>query len=104
MLWPDGVMNRPVLVLLALTLAACDSPSPDFGGLPGTRVTVDGSTFAVRRKGNTAQAIRLNREWRAGVMARGFIAIEQATGCEVRPGTLSGDPAVIYARITCAEP
>lgn len=94
-------MLRPVPILLALALAACDSPGPDFAGLPGTRVTVDGSTFSVRRKGNTAQAIRLNMERRAGVMARGFTAIERATGCQVRPGTLSGDPAVIYAELTC---
>lgn len=96
-------MRRPARILLVLLLAACDSPGPDFGALPGTRVTVDGSTFSVRRRGNTAQAIRLNIERRAGIMARGFIAIEQATGCEVRPGTLTGDPAVIYARLSCAE-
>jgi len=95
-------MRRPAPILFALLLAACDSPGPEFAGLPGTRVTVDGSTFSVRRSGNTAQAIRLNMERRAGVMARGFVAIEQATGCAVRPGTLSGDPAVIYAKLTCA--
>lgn len=95
-------MTRTASILLALALLGCDSPGPDFGGLPGTRVTVDGSTFAVRRKGNTAQAIRLNMERRAGVMARGFLAIELATGCEVRPGTLTGDPAVIYAKLSCA--
>ncbi|MGC9419584.1 MAG: hypothetical protein ACP5EN_11510 [Rhodovulum sp.] len=95
-------MLRAAPILLVLALTACDSPGPGFGALPGTRVTVDGSTFAVRRNGNTAQAIRLNMERRAGVMARGFVAIEQATGCQVRPGTLSGDPAVIYAKLTCA--
>jgi len=97
-------MTRPVLILVVLMLAGCDSPGPGFGALPGTRVTVKGSTFAVRRNGGTAQAIRLNAERRDGGMARGARAIELGTGCQIRPGTLSGDPAVVYARLSCASP
>ncbi|MBN2907120.1 MAG: hypothetical protein JXJ18_10470 [Rhodobacteraceae bacterium] len=84
-----------------VALGACDAPGPGFAGHPATRVTVDGSTFAVRQNGDRAQAIRLNVERRKGVMARAFAAMEQATGCTIRPGTLSGDPAVIYAQIAC---
>ncbi|GAA0299730.1 hypothetical protein [Rhodovulum strictum] len=91
-------------VLIVLSLAGCDSPGPEFGALPGTRVVVEGSHFAVRRKDGTAQAIRLNAGHRPGTMARGARAIELGTGCRIRPGTLSGDPAVIYARLSCAAP
>lgn len=94
-------MTRPFPVVLILVLAACDSPGPDYVGIPPTRVTVDGSTFAVRRNGAEAQAIRLNAERRPGVGARAFMAIERATGCQIRPGTVTGDPAVIYARLSC---
>ncbi|SIO52122.1 hypothetical protein SAMN05444722_3028 [Rhodovulum sp. ES.010] len=97
-------MTRLAMILALAALASCDSPDPDYAGLPATRVSVDGSTFAVRRNGNEAQAIRVNMERRAGVMARAFVAIEPATGCQVRPGTLSGDPAVVYARLSCSAP
>lgn len=87
---------------IVVCLAGCESPGPQFAGHPATRVTVEGSTFAVRRHGDAAQAIRLNREYRKGIMLRAYRAIEIGTGCAIRPGSLSGDPAVVYAKLTCA--
>ncbi|PTW51525.1 hypothetical protein [Rhodovulum kholense] len=95
-------MVRLHCLALILTVSACDSPGTEFAGIPPVRVEIDGSTFAVRRKGGEAQAIRLNREYRAGTMTRAFRAIETGTGCAIRPDTLRGDPAVAYARLTCS--
>ncbi|MBK5934548.1 hypothetical protein C8N32_104146 [Rhodovulum imhoffii] len=98
-------MTNPVrfLALAAVAaLAGCDSPGPFFAPAPATRVTVDGSEFSVRRRNEKAQAIRLNRERRDGVMRRAHEAIEIATGCIVVPGTLRGDPALVRATVYCA--
>lgn len=95
-------MKRLIFIAVLAGLAACDAPGPDFAGHQAARVTVEGSTFSVRRAGDEAQAIRLNMERRRGVMARAVRAIEIGTGCEIRPGSVTGDPAVIYARLTCA--
>ncbi|MEX5730067.1 hypothetical protein Ga0609869_003420 [Rhodovulum iodosum] len=86
---------------LCLGLGACDSPGPGFAHIPARPVTVDGSSFAVRQRGEDVQAIRLNRERRAGVMTRGVQAMERTTGCRVRAGTLKGDPALMTARVLC---
>ncbi|RBO51703.1 hypothetical protein DSD19_17995 [Rhodovulum sp. BSW8] len=94
-------MVRILCIALILVVSACDSPGMDYAGIPPVMVEIDGSRFAVRRKGGEAQAIRLNREYRAGTMARAFRAIETGSGCAIRPDTLRGDPAVAYARLTC---
>ncbi|MBL3584309.1 hypothetical protein JMM61_02815 [Rhodovulum sulfidophilum] len=94
-------MLRILALTLSLALSACDSPGMDYAGIPPVRIEVEGSTFAVRRKGPEAQAIRLNREYRKGAMQRAFRAIETGTGCAIRPDTLSGDPAMAYAKLTC---
>lgn len=88
----------PALMLLA----ACNTPSPAFRGLPSTAVTVDGSTFDVRVADNTAEAIRTNVEYapRFGpIKERATIAIERVSGCEVR--SISGDQAVAVAKLKC---
>ena len=93
---------QKLLALIVLATAACDSPTPHFRGIPATTVTVDGSTFAVRRRGDIAEAVRTNTELLPGfdsVAPRAGRAIAQATGCAVRD--LRGDPAVIVARLAC---
>lgn len=51
-----------VALCLCLPLAACNTPSPAFRGIPVTRVTVEGSTFDVRRSGNRVELIRTSPE------------------------------------------
>jgi hypothetical protein len=96
------------LLLLLLPLAACDSPDPrsDFAGLPPTRIALDGATFSVRVAGTQAQAVRTNFDLRAGIrgreiLPRAGLAMERASGCRVRPGSLKGDAAVAEARLDC---
>ncbi len=66
---------------------ACDTPSPAFRGVEPVRVKVAQSVFDVRTSGKRAEAIRVNSEWapRMGATApRGVVAIEAASGCQVR--------------------
>ncbi|TCP27434.1 hypothetical protein [Rhodovulum adriaticum] len=98
-------MTRLSLFLCVLAfVTGCASPGLQFAGRPAVEVTVDGSRFSVWRNGDTAQAIRTNMERRPGIMHRAYRAIEQATGCAIRPGTFTGDPALVTARLTCPDP
>lgn len=96
-------LRKALLVaMMAAPLAGCDGPTPHFAGIAPVTVTVDGSTFAVRRRNDLAEAIRTNTEFapRMGPIAgRAERAIAQATGCRVRD--LRGDQAVILARLDC---
>ncbi|MBJ3764224.1 hypothetical protein ILP92_15860 [Maribius pontilimi] len=90
------------IILLAL-LAACDSPSLRFRDAPATRVSVDGSVFSVRVKGERAESLRLSRERRPRVgatLARAEAAIGQASGCQVK--RIDGDQAIQRATLDCA--
>lgn len=94
-------MRQAMLIILFL-LAACDGPTPHFAGIAPVTITVDGSTFDVRRRADLAEAIRTNTQYapRMGPIAgRAERAIVQATGCKVRD--LRGDQAVIVARLDC---
>ncbi|MEM6740377.1 MAG: hypothetical protein AAF646_09680 [Pseudomonadota bacterium] len=97
-----------LLALLLLFLAACDSPHPlsDFAGVPPTQVDVSGSTYSVRIAGSRAQAIRRNVDFGAALrpadyVARSGLAMEQASGCRIVAGSLTGDAAMSEARLAC---
>lgn len=95
------------LVFLSLAaLAACDSPSPQFmhRDTATTRVEVEGSTFSVHQRENWVEVYRVGFEALPRlpvILARSKIAIEQATGCKVVEGSLSGDQAIQRAEIDC---
>ncbi|MBD3679882.1 MAG: hypothetical protein HUJ27_15965 [Rhodobacteraceae bacterium] len=92
------------LLLLALVLPGCDSPSPAFMGAAPTRVTVGGMEFRVFAKGNRAEVHRVSRQWKpakAEVFARGAIAAELATGCRVVPNSIGGDEAIVTLKLDC---
>jgi len=94
---------RAPLAALAL-LAACASPAPEFFGAPEVRVTRAGLDFAVFRRDDRAQAIRLDRipaRRQAGMPALLVQVTEEATGCTVRRGSIKGDTTEIRARLTC---
>lgn len=91
--------------MLFLLLAACDSPTPGFKGAEVSRHTVDGSTFSVHVKGDTAQAVRTNRGYapRIGPLAeRAVVAMQQASGCRVT--RIGGDAAVLVGYLSCTTP
>lgn len=73
-------------------------------GWPVTEVEVEGSLFAVHRRGADVEVYRVSFEplpRLETVLARALTAIETATGCGVAPGSLSGDQALIRARVEC---
>ena len=97
---------RHLGVLICLgALAACDTPGREYAGIAPQRVRVAQSVFDVRVDGDTAQAIRVNTEWAPrpqAVMPRALIAIEKASGCQVK--RMDGDQVIIEAKLDCAGP
>lgn len=94
---------RFVLFLLPL-LAACNTAGPEFRGLPATQITVQGSTFDLRLRGNRAEAIRVNAQYapRVGpIHARAAFAMTQVSGCRVR--ALSGDQVQVVGTLDCGQ-
>ncbi len=92
------------VILAFFGVAACDSPHPRMMNSDAKVITVEGSTFSVRVRGDIAEAIRTNWEPRrehGRILARAVVAIEETTGCDVRQNTLKGDPALVAAKIRC---
>ncbi|WP_259990547.1 hypothetical protein [Sulfitobacter sp. S190] len=86
-------------------LAACNTGGPHFRGLPATVVTVEGSTFAVRVRGELAEAIRTNSQYapRLGpIRARAAQAMAQVSGCPVIE--VRGDQAQALGILDCGAP
>jgi hypothetical protein len=76
-----------LLSLLTLVLASFNTAGRHFRGLQATTVTVDGSTFDVRVRGELAEAIRTNSEYapRFGpIRERAGRAMALVSGCEVK--------------------
>jgi hypothetical protein len=97
-------MMRSLLPLICLALAACDAPTPGFRGAEVSRHVVDGSAFTVNVKGDTAEAVRTNRQYapRIGPLAgRAAVAMQAASGCRVT--RMGGDAAVLVAKLSCGR-
>ena len=80
-------MRLLLIIAVVIGLAACTAPSRDFRGLPAQRITVEGSVFDVRVRGERAEAVRVNTQYapRFGpIRARAGRAMAQASGCEVK--------------------
>ena len=95
-------MRLLTVLILPICLAACDSPSLAFIGASTERVSVGGSEFTVRRRGERAEAVRTSREIlpsRSGTQAKARQAIEIATGCGVKE--IGGDVSIQLARLDC---
>lgn len=89
---------------VAFLLVACATPSPRFLGTQPVHTTGAGHEFAVYRNGSHVQALRTDRAW--GVRQRDVFlgataAIEAATGCSLRPNSMTGDAAIVEARVDC---
>ena len=88
------------------TLVACDSPSPQFmhRDTATTKVVVEGATFSVHQRENWVEVYRTGFEMLPRlpvILARSKTAIQQATGCNVVEGSLTGDQAIQRAEIDC---
>lgn len=90
------------LIPALVSLAACDTAAPYFEGVPTTRVTVDGSVFDVRVRGELAEALRVNPEYapRFGpIQARAGYAMARVSGCDVVE--VGGDQALATGLLSC---
>jgi len=93
-----------ILIVAALALMACDTPSPRFRGVEPVRIGLRGDVFDVRIDGVRAEAMRLNTRWAPNldsVGPNGVTAIEEVSGCRVRK--LYGDAALMTARLDCGQ-
>ncbi len=100
------ILSRAAFLATGLLVAACDSPSPQFMSSDTSvkKVTVEGSTFSIHRRENWVEVYRTSFEALPRIpviLSRAKIAIEQATGCQVVEGSLSGDQAIQRAEIDC---
>lgn len=96
--------RRGIGMIGLLLFAGCSAATWEFRGIAAHRIVVDGSEFAVRVKGDRAEAVRVTAElkpYTQVIFARAAVAMEMASGCIVRAGSLSGDPAVVTARLIC---
>jgi hypothetical protein len=98
---------RLVFVSFILCVAAC--ASPDYLGQPVTDVGVSGSMFRVYTRTGTGsvEAHRTSFEVvpsRSETLIKAARAIEIATRCKIKTGTLHGDQAIILAEVDCILP
>lgn len=99
-----NVFRGAAPIVCAVFLTACDSPSVAFIGSEKTIVVIEDSTFSVHRREDQVEVYRTSFEMlppREQVLARAELAIEQATGCAVKTGSLHGDQALIKASLAC---
>jgi hypothetical protein len=94
--------------LIGWLLAACASPAPQYFGAERQEVTLEGISFTVFTRANSAEVIRhgyLTRAARVPVAALMATAAEQASGCQVIPGTmvtgLPGDTGEARFQLRC---
>ena len=85
-----------------IIVSACNAPSWHFRDLPAQNISVEGSVFEVRQRGDLAEAIRINAQYapRLGLLrGQAERAISAVTGCDVM--WVLGDQAQMLARLSC---
>ena len=95
-------------LLLIILLTACASPAPEMFGATRSAVTLQGVEFVVFQKDDWVEVVRLGyltRAERAPVPGLMIRAAEQATGCGVRPSSvttgLPGDTGEARMQVDC---
>jgi hypothetical protein len=92
------------IAFVLMLVSACNSAGAHFRGLPATTVTVGGSTFDVRVRGELAEAIRTNSEYapRFGpIRERAGQAMAMVSGCEVKE--VRGDQSQATGILKCGK-
>lgn len=96
------------IITTFMALIACDSPSPHFrtGDARTYDMQVEGARFKIHQREDWVESYRINAEVlpsKTSVLHRAKIAIEMATGCPIREGTLSGDQGIQRAQLNCGR-
>ena len=97
-----GMFRMLVVFLILVACAACNGPTPHFRKSAVTRVTVEGSVFDVRVRGNMAEAQRISHEYapRFGpIRQRAGYAMAHVSGCRVIE--VLGDQALATGVLAC---
>ena len=95
---------RIAIVLIGLALTGCNTPEAFFKYDAKREIEVGENRFIVYHNRSAAQAVRLNTTalWKLKQVELDAIqAIEAVTGCEVRPNSFDGDPALIKVKLKC---
>lgn len=96
----------PACLVLVLALGACATPSVPLLGATRSVVTVDGVAFTVHHDRTRAEAVRTTALPDPGLrrmLLMSRTAMEAASGCPIRPGTLYGDRVVAEAFLDCPD-
>ena len=96
--------SRVFTIAVALTVAACDSPTPRYLNGSSAEVEIAGSRFVVFRNGVEVEAYRVSREDRPSeqkILLRAGFAMEAVSGCKISPGSMTGDQAIVRATLQC---
>ncbi|MBK0327570.1 hypothetical protein I5535_09690 [Rhodobacteraceae bacterium F11138] len=91
-----------IVLLAAALLSACGGPGLYFREAPVQRISVDGSVFDVRVRGDLAEAVRVNEQYapRFGpIRTRAAFAMAKVSGCKVTE--VRGDQAVATGILAC---
>jgi len=89
-----------------LLLGACASPSVPMLSATRSEVTVDGVVFTVHHDRTRAEVVRTTALTEPGLrpmLLMSRTAMETASGCTIRPGTLYGDRVMAEAFLDCPD-
>lgn len=103
-------MNNSLIPLIAgviiFILTGCASPSRQFARAERHELVVGSHEIMVFVLPDRAQAIRTSfagKKEKQDAIAAMTLAIERASGCQVRPNSVKGDVALITARLKCGR-
>lgn len=94
------------LGIVLLLLGACASPSVHMPSTTRSEVDIDGVGFTVHHDRTRAEVVRTTPLAEPGLrtmLAISSIAMETASGCPVRPGTIYGDRVMVEAFLDCPD-
>ena len=99
-------IKAAMAIIFGMGLAACDTPSPAFKGIPAQTVTVGQSVFEVRQSGTQVELLRTNTEYAptfASIIPRATQAVVIATGCTPRPQSWEGEQTLMQVEVDCPD-
>jgi len=101
-----GQVSSGPLGVVLLLLGACASPSVPMLSATRSEVAVDGVSFTVHHDRTRAEVVRTTPLAEPGLrpmLLMSRTAMETASGCPIRPGTLYGDRVMAEAFLDCPD-
>lgn len=101
-----GQVSLGPLGVVLLLLGACASPSVPMLSATRSEVDIDGVGFTVHHDRTRAEVVRTTPLAEPGLrpmLLMSRTAMETASGCPIRPGTLYGDRVMAEAFLDCPD-